>query len=67
MITILTYAGVAALGAITGIFIYRNNTKLIDKKARKVDAVWKELDLTDKFDDLGDKIEDKIEDMKKGD
>lgn len=37
--TILTYAAVFAVGAVTGIFFYRNNEKDIDPIADKVDKV----------------------------
>lgn len=64
MITEILTHGVAALaGAIIGIFIYRNNLKLISKRADKVDNVWDKLELTDKFEDLGDKIEELKKDL----
>lgn len=66
--TILSYVAVAVLGAVVGIFIYRNNVDLIGKKADAVDAIWDRLNLTEKFDEIGDKINelsDKIEEKVK--
>lgn len=48
--TIVSHAVVGIIGAVIGIFVYRNNTKPIRKVADKVDKVW---------DDVEEKIEKK--------
>ncbi len=42
--TILSYVAVAAIGAIVGIFFYRNNTKQVSKIADKADKVWDDVE-----------------------
>jgi uncharacterized protein YoxC len=51
MTTIITYAIAAITVAVIGIFIYRNNEKLLSKGADKIDEAW-------------DEIEDKINEKK---
>lgn len=46
--TIISHAVVGVIGAVIGIFVYRNNIKPISKVADKVDEVW-------------DKVEEKID------
>jgi tetrahydromethanopterin S-methyltransferase subunit C len=38
--TIVTHVIAAVIGAVVGIFFYRNNTKDVSKIADKVDKVW---------------------------
>ena len=64
MTTIITYATVAILSAVIGIFIYRNNTKVISKQADKLDAIWDEHELTDKIKELQEKLNEKLENKK---
>ena len=42
--TILSHAVVGIIGAIIGIFVYRNNTKPISDVADKVDKVWDDVE-----------------------
>lgn len=57
IITILTHLA----AVVVGVFIYRNNISLIDKKADTVDKIWDKLNLTQKFDN----IEKKLDELKK--
>lgn len=56
--TIITYGIVFLVGAIVGIFIYRNNEDLFSSKADRVDKLWDDLELTDKFDNLKEALKD---------
>ena len=41
---VITHLAVGVIGAVVGIFVYRNNTKAIGAVADKVDAIYDSLD-----------------------
>lgn len=57
MTVILTHATLAVIGFILGIFVYRNNTNILSKKAEEVDKIWDKLKLTEKINGLEEKID----------
>lgn len=61
MITILTHLAIAILGFVIGVFVYRNNTDLVGKKAEEVDQLWDRLGLTDKFEKLEKKVDELLD------
>jgi ribose/xylose/arabinose/galactoside ABC-type transport system permease subunit len=58
MTVLITIAVSLLIGAILGVFIYRNNLSLFNPTLSKIDGAWDKAEMTDKIKELEAEIKE---------